>query len=461
MHSTLLCSSETGKRQSPVSILLLTAFLVGCGGNQSPAAPAPPSQQQPAFTTIESVAMVSPDYFGMHLQCVVAPCENGVVDPYPSTLGFTTIRLWDTISWSLLEPSPEGFNWTELDSIISQAASQGVTSFVFTMGSVPSWASSNPTGSCGSSPAGQCYPPSLPAMDSFLTNFVQRECGLVRYYEAWNEPNLGDYWQGTNAQLLTVAQHFNAIVKEPANCGCSDGVCSPGGGKNPNRVLTPSVNSICLDSGRQWLTDWLALVDSSGLRSDVVSFHGYDCQPENIGQNITWLRSLADAHGLGNAEIWDTEASWGKEQGSAEELEASWLMRSYVVQAASGVARFYWYAYGSCSWGSLYGPSCGSSPDNRQGMREAGIAYGTVSKWLRGATIETCTSDEQQTWSCILTRPNGYAGVIIWNPNSSIQVPVPARNLVQFRNWQDTVSPLAATATVSPMPILLENGSTP
>jgi hypothetical protein len=153
---------------------------------------------------------VSPDYFGMHLQCVVAPCENGVVDPYPSTLGFTTIRLWDTISWSLLEPSAGGFDWTRLDSIVSQATSHGVTSFVFTLGSVPSWASSNPTGRCGSSPAGQCYPPSLPAMDSFLTNFVQRECGLVTYYEAWNEPNLGDYWQGTNTQLLTVVQHVNA-----------------------------------------------------------------------------------------------------------------------------------------------------------------------------------------------------------------------------------------------------------
>jgi hypothetical protein len=94
-------------------------------------------------------------------------------------------------------------------------------------------------------------------------------------------------------------------------------------------------------------------------------------------------------------------------------------------------------------------------------MREAGTAYGTVSKWLRGATIETCSSDEQQTWSCILTRPNGYSGVIMWNPNSSIQVPVPAGNLVQFRNWQDTVSPLAATATVSPVPILLENENTP
>jgi len=116
---------------------------------------------------------------------------------------------------------------------------------------------------------------------------------------------------------------------------------STGGGRNPNRILTPSVNSICLDSGRQWLTDWLGLIDNSSLRSDVVSFHGYNCQPENINQNITWLRSLADAHGLKAAEIWDTESCWGKEQGSAQEREAGWLMRSYIVQAASSVARFF------------------------------------------------------------------------------------------------------------------------
>jgi hypothetical protein len=141
-----------------VFALGLIAFLVACGGNQTPAALTPPSQQ-PVLTAIGSGATVSPDYFGVHLQCVVAPCENGVVDPYPSTLGFTTIRLWDTISWSLLEPSAGNFNWTGLDSIVSQATSHGVTSFVFTLGSVPSWASSKPTGSCGSSPAGQCYPP--------------------------------------------------------------------------------------------------------------------------------------------------------------------------------------------------------------------------------------------------------------------------------------------------------------
>jgi hypothetical protein len=327
------------------------ALLVGCGGNKMPApswnpqqslppingnnAPASSSNQQQVLPPTSNGATVLPDYFGMHLQCVVSPCANGVIDPYPSTMGFTAIRLWDTTPWSVLEPAADHFDWSRLDSLISEGTSHGVTSFVFTLGSVPAWASPNPTGDCGSSPAGQCYPPSLPVMDSFLTHFVQRECGLVTYYEAWNEANLGDFWRGTNAQLLTVAQHLNAIVKDPANCGCSDGVCSPGGGKNPNHVLTPSVNSICVDSGKQWLTDWFALADSSGLHSDVVSFHGYDCEPENINQEINWLRSLADAHGLGEAQIWDTEASWGEEQGSSQESEASWLMRSYVMQAAS------------------------------------------------------------------------------------------------------------------------------
>jgi hypothetical protein len=90
-------------------------------------------------------------------------------------------------------------------------------------------------------------------------------------------------------------------------------------------------------------------------------------------------------------------------------------------------------------------------------MREAGIAYSTVSKWLRGATIEACSSDNEQTWSCTLTRPNGYKGVIMWNASSSIEVQIPARNLAQYRDWQNTTNPLGEIVNVSPMPILLEN----
>ena len=406
-----------------------------------------------------SGVVVPPDYFGMHVQCVVAPCGDGVLYPYPSGLGFTTVRLWDTTPWAMLEPSRGVFDWSGLDSLVSQATASGVTSFVFTLGGVPAWASSNGSGECGTSTPGQCYPPDIRSMDGFLTTFVQRECGVVRYYEAWNEPNLSDFWRGSDAQLLTIFQHVYSIAKDPANCGCSGGACSPGGGANPNQVLTPSVNTISADSGRQWLANWLALVDKPGPKPDIVSFHGYESQPETVQQDVAWLRSLADAHGLKNAEIWDTEASWGKEQDAAEKTEASWLMRSYVLQAASGLSRFYWYAFGSCSWGALYGPSCGYPPDHQQGMREAGTAYSTMSKWLTGATIEGCSSDDEQTWSCTLTRPNGYKAVMLWNAGSTKQARVPDPVLVQYRDWQDTKSSLGTTVTVSPMPILLENES--
>ena len=188
----------------------------------------------------------------------------------------------------------------------------------------------------------------------------------------------------------------------------------------------------------------------------IVEIHGYT-QPEAIQDDMRWLRGIV---GL-SVEVWDTEGSWGKEGTLTEGQEANWLMRAYIVQAASGVSRFYWYAYGSCSWGPLYGPSCGDSPDHQQGMREAGMAYGTVSKWLLGATIGACSSDDEQTWSCTLTRPNGYQGVMMWNASSSMQVQTPTRSFVQYRDWQNTANPLGTTVNVSPMPILIENENVP
>ena len=102
-----------------------------------------------------SGVVVPPDYFGMHVQCVVAPCGDGVLYPYPSGLGFTTVRLWDTTPWAMLEPSRGVFDWSGLDSLVSQATASGVTSFVFTLGGVPALASSNGSGECGTSTPGQ------------------------------------------------------------------------------------------------------------------------------------------------------------------------------------------------------------------------------------------------------------------------------------------------------------------
>jgi polysaccharide biosynthesis protein PslG len=432
-------------------VLYTMIFLAGFGFNfhlATASSSAPPG--------VSSAVPIAQEYFGMHLQCVVTPCGGNTRYAYPASLGFATVRLWGTISWATLEPQRGVFRWSELDSLVKKASAHGVRSFVFTLGDDPTWASANSGGSCGDWLRGQCYPPDLHAMDDFLTAFVRRECGIVNYYEGWNEPNVPNFWRGTDAQLLTVTQHLYSIARNPANCGCAGAACFPGGGPNPNKMLTPAPNTICCFIARRWTTNWLTLTDKKGLHADIVSFHGYELDPERLGDDVAWLRRQANAHGLAKAEIWDTESSWGKQHPDADDQEASWLMRSYVTHAASGVARFYWYAFGSCSWGALYGPSCGAVPDHWQGMREAGIAYQTIARWLTGATVKDCTHDSDQTWSCTVTKSHGHTAVVMWNSEAVRQIESPAADLLQYRDWQDNVHPLGKTIFVSPMPVLLE-----
>src|SRR5207245_10845770 len=157
-------------------------------------------------------------------------------------------------SLSLHEPLP-----ISMDDTIASAERNGVRDFIFTLGYVPPWASKNPADPCGSTgAAGTCDAPDMRAFDDFLTQLVRRYCGVVQYYETWNEPNLTDFWNGTDAQLLSIARDLYQIAKDPANCGCTNGVCAPGGGVNANKVLLPSVNRIN-EPNLSWLDSYLFL----------------------------------------------------------------------------------------------------------------------------------------------------------------------------------------------------------
>ena len=117
-------------------------------------------------------------------------------------------------------------------------------------------------------------PPDMNAFDNFATQLVQRYCGTVKYYEPWNEPDNPQFWDGTDAQLLTIARHTYQIAKDPANCGCTNGVCSPNGGVNPNQVLLPPISGLGPGS-IAWLNSYLASAGTSYPYADIAAFHGY------------------------------------------------------------------------------------------------------------------------------------------------------------------------------------------
>jgi hypothetical protein len=420
-------------------------------------------------TLTSSSGPVAEEYFGIHIHNLVA--EGGT--PFVTKLttfppfSFRTFRLWDVTPWSEIHWARGKFDWRKLDGTIGAARANGVRDFVFTFGNVPQWASMNPQGTCDGPAAGSCFPPAhLADLDDFAVNLVRRYCGVITYYETWNEPSLASFWSGSNEQLLVLTRHIYEIAKDPANCGCTNGVCSPGGGTNPNKVLLPSIHTPSTADdprGPLWLQNWLDFVGRPYPYADIAAFHGYGYtdDPEDIYRGIKMTRETLARYGLEHAELWNTEASWGEHEGSTQEWGASWLMRYDIVQAAAGVSRFIWYSYDNCEWGTLWGNSCGALRDSWTGIRAAGVAYGTVEHWLLGAKVEYCESHLDGVWACRLTRPNGYLGWAVWKGKggeTTVNVPN-GLGLIQYRDWQNHKHAAGVNIVVGPMPILLENGT--
>jgi hypothetical protein len=347
-----------------------------------------------------------------------------------------------------------------MDGTIANARRNGVSDFIFTLGYVPTWASIKPADPCGSIQwPGSCDAPDMIAFDDFMTHVVQRYCGVVQYYETWNEPNLKDFWNGTDTQLLSIAIDVYRIAKDPANCGCTDGTCFPGGGINPNKVLLPSISSIN-DANLSWLDPYLAATGATYPFADVASFHGYAyTQPEDIVQGVAQLKKVLERHGLTQVELWDTETSWGATNSDDQEQEASWLMRFHIAQTVSGVSRFVWYAYDNCVSGTLWGAACGQASDSWQGLRQPGEAYANLQGWLVGTTLTHCDQFEDGLWACELQRPGGYEGWILWDcTGTSHSVHLP--NNLQFsdyRDWRNNLKILPGEITVDQMPVIVEN----
>jgi hypothetical protein len=386
--------------------------------------------------------------------------------PFPS-FPVSTFRFWDVVYWSMIDSYEGQSNYTKMDSSIAIAQKNGVSDFIFTFGNVPAWASTNPTAPCPNGwGAGTCAPPNMDAFDSFATQLVQRYCGKVKYYEPWNEPSNPEFWDGTNAQLLTIAQHTYQIAKNPANCGCTNGVCSPNGGVNPNQVLLPPI-AILTPADYAWLDSYLASAGTSYPYADIAAFHGYVWSgyvPEQVVTGVQSLKQILGKYGLSNLPLWNTEVSWQSDTNDDDQNQVSWLMRYHATQAALGISRVVWYAYDNCTWGTLFSsPLCSGTEGPANPVSQltvAGVGYATIEQWFTGASLTQCQQYQNGLWACELQRSGGnYEAWMLWSSTgTSISVPVPGSfGLTVYRDSQNNVLTLPTQITVTQMPVLLEN----
>jgi hypothetical protein len=459
----LLCSrAATVARLIPIGLVLC---LFGCGGGAAPSSsivpPPPPSQK-----------VVSADSFGF--QCPVDPngCPNNGTDyTWPSTQAQPgCIRLWQaSVQWNVLNTANGSYNWSDMDKWLdSIAANHSGGCVIYTFGWVPFWIAPTSPTSCqlsgGALVYGSACPPTdltstgSPSFNAFVTALVGH-CSAagncvskyIQYWELWNEPDVAVTWTGTVLQMYQMLAPIVPIIK----------AAIPGA-----QMLGPSVTDNATTSVA-WMTSFVQNEVSSGILSNIYSFHIYL-------QNKTPETAITAANGgLNNGVLaqvtpntatsgWTQQPWWITETNFANSTQpnpytcdttlysaadcAGQVVRWQLLINSNGGVNVTWY-----SW--MVG--VGSVPQNEQ-------AYYSMMQYLEGGSFPSpCSSTSNgaiQTWTCSFTEANGANALWVWTPTeagTSFTVP---SGYTDYRDLGGNTTSVSSgqTVAISVEPILLE-----
>jgi hypothetical protein len=383
------------------------------------------------------------DYFGLHIHRAVSGT------PWPS-VKFGTWRLWDTYTaWPWLEPKRGEWHFGGVDKLIELAENRKVK-IALVLGLSPAWASARPAEKCSYAPGFAAEPRNLDDWRNYVQRVATRYKGRIHYYEMWNEPNLKGFYTGTMARMLELVKEARQVLKEV----------------DPTVfIISPSATSGA--NGISWLEEFLSR--GGGDYVDIIGYHFYVSPgpPEEMTPLVSRVKEIMGKHKVEDKPLWNTEAGWFienrnttvKAEGSGfrrkvltEEEAVAYLARSYILNWAGGISRFYWYA-----WDNRL---MGLTEADGKSLKAPALAYGVVYDWLVGARMAGCSSDRNGTWTCSLIRDGGYRGWIMWDPDRKRSVPLPIEWAVkQVRDLKGGKRKLSRRGTIEigPTPILLEN----
>lgn len=400
------------------------------------------------------VAQVQPGFFGMHVN---------KLDSLPLTVPTGSLRLWDTATnWFQLCPSSDysRCEWRRLDQWLAAAKKNGVSEVLYTFGKTPDWISSDPQGDCWGARPGVCYPPRDLAADGggtddafrrFVEALVNHNQQLdpgsyakIKFWGIWNEPNAKFFWRGTTAQLLRLAKDAQQIIKKADPAAL---------------ILTPEPAGNSRNNGfnasGDWLDDYLA--NGGGKYADVVAFHLYANNnsghpaPEDVVRIIEHVKERLARHPEASGKpVWITEGSWGQSGDTNwghDDEAGAFLMRFYVLIAAEGIQRLYWYGW-DVPTGTLW--------ENGKPL-PAASALREVHEWLTGRTVSNCKS-ASHVWSCNIGAP-GYQARIAWDEEYGKTAPFDASHFSSYRSANGerrSIDQRASSLTVGNSPVLLE-----
>jgi hypothetical protein len=284
---------------------------------------------------------------------------HGLQVLYPDTewpaFPFTHLRLWDCFTyWRDLHVAPGVFDFSRLDWVIEHARARGVTNITYTFGMTPAWAASNPNSTNHApwlNPGCNSAPVDMGHWDAFVAAMVTRYAGRIGSWQIWNEPQLKWFWDGSMTVLAEMTRRATRII---------------GDIDDRAKIIAAPVLPTLGDCGETYLRALKAV----GWPVDIWTAHVYPpagATAVQWGNAIReWKWTLRDLKAP-RKPLWVTETNANHGHGPIPTARVPKWMDAVDRQALElGVARVYWYAYGSHSDTSLLGiPLTAGTPGSR------------------------------------------------------------------------------------------------
>jgi hypothetical protein len=314
-----------------------------------------------------------------------------------------SLRLWDSqVSWRDLETRPGVFNFAYLDSLVATARAHGAKPMLV-LGQTPRFHATHPTWS-GAYGKGAATMPSLSSWKTYVATVAARYGSAVDY-QVWNEPNVIGYWRGSPAQMATLTRTARGVIDKWA----------------PNATVVAPSFPVRLAAQRSWISRYYAT--KTGGRKvasyvDAVSLNVYPARVGSPESSMTLLRQMRAILAAGGVHkpIWNTEINYGLigNGHNAAKIsvrhQAANVTRTYVLNAANGVKRVYWYAWDLHGIGNTE-----LTAHNNAKLTKAGVAFRVVSSWLVGGRVSRCSVSSAGLYTCAVRSSDGVKR-IYWNP---------------------------------------------
>lgn len=388
---------------SGVAVIGVLALAVSaCGGGSSSTAP---SAVAPSAAASVDPNAIPASTIGMHVE----GAEGGAWPSAP----FGAIRLWDNgTAWSQIETSPGQFKWDNLDGVVDNATSKGMTDILMVLGTTPEWNAKKVNPDDYPQPGAASAPKDLKAWDNWVTEVATRYKGRITSYQIWNEASLKNFYNGTPKEMAELTKRAYDIIK----------------GIDPDAKVVAASPALRLTAAfDKFYPEYLKELAAQNWPIDVLAIHTYPNSkgdPAARGELIAYAKdAITKAGAPADMPLWDTELNYGlagpgpdfPKQDITGAKAAGWIVRTYIDDLRYGVQRSYWYIWTQKPY-DLLGIQAFPGSDGEQG-------FFALENWVTGASFGECT-DTSGAVTCTFSK-DGANWIVAWAESGTASYTAP------------------------------------